>query len=285
MPTAATQPTRKCSKRRRFEGRPTKQTEAITTQLSELIGLGLADDEAAAVVGIADHTLIRWKNDPGFCQKIKVGVAKRLAKRLAKIESGAEGWQGCGWLLERLYPTRFSKPEVQISLSNSFNQTVNALSITISPEEVKELNARGEETREKVRRMFEEYQQRRGGNGNGHGAGGQRTVEVQAEPVEKSEDLAPPISRKEGEEKPSVFWNLFASGERERIVEKATAIYVVKTIVDETVGRGLGNQAIVAFKHEPITVADVLAAIERLCGGSPAGWQTIQRKANFIASS
>ena len=55
---------------------------------------------------------------------------------------------------------------------------------------------------------------------------------------------------------------------------------VASTIVNETVGRGLGNQAIVAFKNEPITVADVLAVIERLCGG-PAGWQHLQRKAGL----
>jgi hypothetical protein len=64
--------------------------------------------------------------------------------------------------LERLYPTRFSKPEVQISLSNSFHQTVNALSITISAEEAHEIEAQAAPSREKVRRMLEEYQSRRG---------------------------------------------------------------------------------------------------------------------------
>jgi hypothetical protein len=49
------------------------------------------------------------------------------------------------------------------------------------------------------------------------------------------------------------------------------------------VGHGLGNQAIVAFKSEPIAVSDVLSVIERLCGG-PAGWQYLQRKAKFVAS-
>jgi hypothetical protein len=43
---------------------------------------------------------------------------------------------------------------------------------------------------------------------------------------------------------------------------------------------GSATQAIVAFKTEPITVSDVLAVIERLCGG-PAGWQLLQRKAGL----
>ena len=58
-------------------------------------------------------------------------------------------------------PQRYSKPEVQISLSNSFNQSVSALSITISAQEAKEIEARAAPNREKVRRMLKEYQLRR----------------------------------------------------------------------------------------------------------------------------
>ena len=126
----------------------------------------MADDEATSIAGISDLTLTTWRKDPEFLRKIKTAVAIRLAMRLAKIESGADGWQGTAWLLERLYPTRFSKPEIQISLSNSFNQTVNALSITISPEEAKEIEARAAPEREKVRRMFEAYRPGALGNGN-----------------------------------------------------------------------------------------------------------------------
>jgi hypothetical protein len=67
------------------------------------------------------------------------------------------GGRGAAWLTERLIPQRYSKPEVQISLSNSFNQTVNALSIPISPQEVREIEAKAEPVREKVRRMLEAY--------------------------------------------------------------------------------------------------------------------------------
>jgi hypothetical protein len=61
----------------------------------------------------------------------------------------------------------------------------------------------------------------------------------------------------------------------------ASDIVKISAIVNEAVGRGLGHQAIVAFKTtEPITVADVLAVIERLCGG-PSGWQHLQKKAQI----
>jgi hypothetical protein len=123
--------------------------------------MGLNDEEAALVAGITAMTMTIWRRDPLFVEKIKRAVALRLYKRLRRIESGVEGWQGTSWCLERQFPTRFSKPEVQISLSNSFNQTVNALSITISPEEAKEIEAKAAPEREKVRRMVEEYQLRR----------------------------------------------------------------------------------------------------------------------------
>src|SRR6516164_11760361 len=124
--------------------------------------------------------------------------------------------------------------------------------------------------------MFEAYQLRRG-NGNGEGQR-QRTVDVQVEPVKKPEELAPITSK---EDKPE-FWFQFASGSGERTVSKEVAIYAAATIVNEAVSPyGRGNQAIVAFKTEPITVSDVLQTIDRLCGGSPAGWQHLQRKAGI----
>jgi hypothetical protein len=99
--------------------------------------------------------------------QIKNAVSTRLAMRLSRIESGTDGWQGTAWLLERLYPTRFSKPEIQISQSNSFNENVNSLSITISPEEAREIEARAAPEREKVRKMVEDYQLRRSNGDQG----------------------------------------------------------------------------------------------------------------------
>jgi hypothetical protein len=87
---------------------------------------GWVIDEAASLAGISDMTPTTWRRDPEFIGKIKNAVSTRLAMRLSKIESGADGWQGTAWLLERLYPSRFSRPEVQISLQNTFNQTTNA---------------------------------------------------------------------------------------------------------------------------------------------------------------
>ena len=86
--------------------------------------------------------------------------------------------------------------------------------------------------REKVRKMFEAYQLRRG-NGNGEGQR-QRTVDVQVEPVKKPEELAPITSK---EDKPE-FWFQFASGSGERAVSKEVAIYVAATIAMRRLAAG-----------------------------------------------
>ena len=82
------------------------------------------------------------------------------------INARVDNWQAIGWLCERQYYSRWAKPEVQISLNNSFNHTVNALSITISPEEIREVEAQAAPDREKVRQMFESYRPGALGGGN-----------------------------------------------------------------------------------------------------------------------
>ena len=106
-------------------------------------------------------------------------------------------WRAAAWSLERVYFSDFSRPEFQLSLNNNFTQ--NVLSITISPQEAREIEAVAERVRESVKSMYAAYRPGAGGNGNGQG---QSTVDVRAEPVAKL-DLTP-IVRKEGEENSSV---------------------------------------------------------------------------------
>jgi hypothetical protein len=87
-----------------------------------------------------------------------------MVKRLKQIETGANGWQGCAWLMERLYPTRYAKPEVQISLNSSLSPTHNAHVITISLEEAERIEAEAAPIREKARQLLEEYERNRNGS-------------------------------------------------------------------------------------------------------------------------
>jgi hypothetical protein len=49
--------------------------------------------------------------------------------RLAKIERGESGWQGTAWALERIYPTRFARPEIlnQIAVVKTSEERVIVL--------------------------------------------------------------------------------------------------------------------------------------------------------------
>jgi hypothetical protein len=175
MPAAATATTCPTGKRSRLgrlnHGAPTKRTPQLVACIAESISLGLTDEEAAAIADIKPETLSRWRHIPDFDQALKKATATRLRDRLKMIGARVDNWQALSWLVERQFPTRFSKPEIQISLSNSFNQTVNALSITISNEEAQAIEAKAEPVRQKVRAMMASY---RAGLGNGNGEGGKR---------------------------------------------------------------------------------------------------------------
>jgi hypothetical protein len=100
-----------------------------------------------------------------------------MVKRLKQIETGANGWQGCAWLTERLFPTRYAKPEVQISLNTASGEGNHPYVIAISAEEAERIEAEAAPIREKARQMIEEYLQRRNGAGSSNG-------DVSAEVVE-----------------------------------------------------------------------------------------------------
>jgi hypothetical protein len=233
---------------------------------------------ACLACGISEDAFTDWRRkDPGFARQVEEASGKMALRLLGKIEKQAdENFSAAAWLLERRFVETFARPEVQLNLIQQNNTIVNALSISISPQEVREIEAQAEPVRQSVKALYAAYRPNQG-NGNGEG---QRTVDVTPSPVKRPEDLAP-IVRKEGDEKSSAFWANFVSGTGERRVDKATAVFAVKVIVDEVCGAGRGNQA--AFRTEPVAVEDVLSVIDRLCGG-PAGWQLLQRKANFVAS-
>ena len=97
---------------------------------------------------------------------------------LAKIEKQAdENFSAAAWILERRFGENFARPEIQCNMLAQNNVTDNHLTIVISAEEAKQLNAEGEECREKVRTMLEDYQLGRS-NGN-QNANGSVSLEVQ----------------------------------------------------------------------------------------------------------
>jgi hypothetical protein len=167
------------------EGAPTKRTPELIVQIAKAISLGLTDEETCALVGIDPNTLMNWKKDSEFLGAIKSAVAARLVKRLERIETGANGWQGCAWLTERLMPTRYAKPEVQISLNTASGEGNQAHVITISLEEAERIEAEAAPIREMARQLIENYQRNRNGS---HSPRGQRR-NCRCRPVERDNNL------------------------------------------------------------------------------------------------
>ena len=106
----------------RGQGRPTKLTPQVKAKLKEAFPCRLNDDQAAALVSVSPFTLTLWKRNSAFLKEIQGAVNERLLVRLKRIEEGANGWQGCGWILERLLPRgNGPSPEVLIAVQNNLS--------------------------------------------------------------------------------------------------------------------------------------------------------------------
>src|SRR4029434_10015921 len=114
-----TEPAHSISKRGRVgEGRPTLYTPELANRLADHIAAGLTDEEAAALEDISCDCIQRWrKGNREFCEAVKKAEAQRLRRRLTRIEAGEQGWQGTAWALERIYPHRFARPEIQTQIA------------------------------------------------------------------------------------------------------------------------------------------------------------------------
>ena len=84
-------------------------------------------------------TLCRWKQNPEFAEAIKGVVVAKMLFRLKKIENGDPGWQGAAWFLERQYPHRYARPEVQLNLING----TGGIPASIGPREMQALTRLG----------------------------------------------------------------------------------------------------------------------------------------------
>jgi hypothetical protein len=100
-------------------GRPSKRSPQIVKRLIEAKSLGMSDKRAALAAGIGEDTFTRWRRDPKFQAQIEQGDAVCEFKDLQAIRRGKPGWQGRGWIRERLNPERYARPEVQIMIQQN----------------------------------------------------------------------------------------------------------------------------------------------------------------------
>jgi len=140
-------------------GRPCKRTPALEEALLKAIGAGAPYKIACLACGISEDAFTDWRRkDPEFARAVEEASGKMALRLLGKIEKQAdENFSAAAWLLERRFVEIFARPEVQLNLIQQNNVTENNLTISITLEEAKEIEARAAPEREKVRKMFAAY--------------------------------------------------------------------------------------------------------------------------------
>ena len=108
------------------QGRPTKRTKKVVSELLDAISSGAPYGLACQAAGIHHDTFNDWRRrDPAFALQVDQAAARGTIKRLKKIEAqGDDGnWNALAWMVERRYPADFAKPEValNIGIQNNVN--------------------------------------------------------------------------------------------------------------------------------------------------------------------
>ena len=165
MSVSFTEPVKPVKERKRpgpkltVNGRPCKRTPALDKALLAAISKGAPYKIACLACGISEDAFTDWRRkDPEFARAVEEASGRMALRLLGKIEKQAdENFSAAAWLLERRFVEVFARPEVQLNLVHQNNATVNALSITIAPQEIREIEAVAEPVRASVRQMFERY--------------------------------------------------------------------------------------------------------------------------------
>jgi hypothetical protein len=272
-------------------GRPSKKNTQALARILKVARTGLPLKFAAQAGNIDLDTLGQWRaRDPEFALALSQARLAAVEEKWKLIQKAAEDrvdadgkllkagdWRSLAWSLERAYPAEFARPEVALNVGLQNNVTQNHLTIVVSPDEIRELEEEAQPVRQKIKEMYAAYRPALG-NGNGDVRG--KDVAVVVLPSVKTEELAP-IVRKEGDENSSAFWNQFVTGDSTRPVERATAVFVVRTVVSERLGAHRCGE--IRLEGGTVTVEDVLHLIDKKVGtGDPAGWRHLLKKAGQI---
>lgn len=248
-------------------GRPSKLTPTVMAKLKEAFALGLTDDQAASVVNVSDVTLTMWKRNPSFLAEIQGAINERLMLRLRRIEAGDNGWQGCGWLLERLLPRQWAKPEVMLAVNNITNQTTNN-TLIVSAEIADGIESRMKSAAAKIDALFASRR-------NGAKAPPE-PIEAEAIEAEAIEMVAAPIMMPADDPPPAYWWSALSQGDNSRLITKEAATFVCKTLLREVLGALAAQNTKIKFENDPVTLGELHAKIQDLAG--PRGWSALVKR-------
>ena len=261
-------------------GRPSKRIPEFEKALLATIETGAPYRIACMACGISEDTFIEWRRkDPVFAQQVEKVSWQTALRLLKKIEAqGEKEFQANCWILERRFFESFSRPEVQLNLAIQNNVTENNLTIQITGAEYAVIEAEATKQREQVRKMFEHYRPQTLGNG-------ERTGEIEVEATMTPEPQAPQsmqqvvITHRHGDEKRQAFWRTLVNSDPESLVSKETAVFAIRTLLVQLQGFK-AHRARIDFDRDPVTLGDLFAMLEKLCGGASC-WQLAQKLGDY----
>ena len=142
-------------------GRPNKRNAALEKALLKAISAGAPYKIACLACGISEDAFAEWRRrDPAFQKRVDEASGRMALRLLGKIEEHAkEFFAPAAWMLERRFPTEFSRPEVQL-LAQHHHMTLNSLSINVSEGQARELETRSASVTTQVAKLFEAWKER-----------------------------------------------------------------------------------------------------------------------------
>jgi hypothetical protein len=134
-------------------GRPTKITPEVQDKIADMLVLAFDDTQIALCCQI-DRTVVSRIRRGSVYPAIRRGEMDRELAWRKKIVSGRGYWQGIAWFLERKYPAKFSRPEIQLQVDARAYTQHNA-TIIIASEVAQDILERTKEVDQRLDKFFE----------------------------------------------------------------------------------------------------------------------------------
>lgn len=136
-------------------GQPNKLSPKLIQTIAECFFDGLTDAETALLCNLNERTIRRARAGE-WCPAVKKAEAARLQIYIRRIRDGkGSDWIRIAWFLERRFPDRFAKPEIQLSFNNNYTQ--NNLTVSVTSGDAKTIEAEAKPIRAKIEEVFKQY--------------------------------------------------------------------------------------------------------------------------------
>ena len=113
-----------------------KCTTELIKEAVRLKKNGMSNKDMAACLGISESTLYKWlrnpksKNQVELCQSLKNAEGEFFAALRSKIMAKTgEDWKAAAWMLERLRPDEYGRPEARLSQAPADDAPVIVLGV------------------------------------------------------------------------------------------------------------------------------------------------------------